>query len=82
MLYINTGLVPGLCSSPGDAISMFCEQLPNLLTLQWRMATSGPERPNHFNTQFVTDVAKTQAKGLQLLQVRPSDVCADIQGVR
>lgn len=69
MLYISTGLVPGLCSSTGDAIAMFCANLPRLQTLQWRMATSGPERPNHFSPAFVVDVASQTARGLQLLQV-------------
>ena len=69
MLYISTGLVPGLCGSTGDAITTFCANLPQLRTLQWRMATSGPERPNHFSPAFVVDVASQPAKGLQLLQV-------------
>lgn len=70
MLYISTGLVPGLCCSTGDAVSTFCEQLPQLRTLQWRMATYGPERPNHFSPAFVARVASHATIGLQLLQVR------------
>lgn len=70
MLYISTGLVPGLCCSTGDAVSTFCLQLPQLRTLQWRMATCGPERPNHFSPAFVARVAAHVPIGLQLLQVR------------
>ena len=69
MLYMSTGLVPGLCCSTGDAVSTFCKQLPQLRTLQWRMATCGPERPNHFSPAFVTKVASSATTGLQLLQV-------------
>ena len=69
MLYISTGLVPGLCCSTGDAVSSFCAQLPQLRTLQWRMATCGPERPNHFSPTFVAEVASHVTPGLQLLQV-------------
>ena len=70
MLYINTGLISGLCTDTGDAVSMLCARLPHLLVLQWRMAMCGPERPNHFSTAFVLNVASNPAlRGLQLLQV-------------
>lgn len=69
MLYISTGLVQGLCGNTGDAVSTFCVQLPQLRTLQWRMATSGPERPNHFSPAFVAKVATHVTPGLRLLQV-------------
>ena len=71
MLYINTGLISGLCTDTGDAVSMLCAKLPHLLVLQWRMAMCGPERPNHFSTAFVLNVASNPTlQGLQLLQVR------------
>ena len=70
MLYINTGLISGLCTDTGDAVSMLCAKLPHLLVLQWRMAMCGPERPNHFSTPFVLNVASNpNLQGLQLLQV-------------
>ena len=70
MLYINTGLISGLCTDTGDAVSMLCAKLPHLLVLQWRMAMCGPERPNHFSTAFVLNVASNpNLQGLQLLQV-------------
>ena len=70
MLYINTGLISGLCTDTGDAVSMLCAKLPHLLVLQWRMAMCGPERPNHFSTAFVLNVASNpKLQGLQLLQV-------------
>jgi hypothetical protein len=53
---------------------MFCANLPQLQTLQWRMATNGPERPNHFSPAFVVDVASQATKGLQLLQVLPCQI--------
>ena len=69
MLYINTGLISGLCTDTGDAVSMLCARLPHLLVLQWRMAMCGPERPNHFSTAFVLNVASNpNLQGLQLLQ--------------